>query len=75
MPLSGKSKKMERSFEDEYGAEKGKRVFYATLNKGINRGKPYKVAESKRLAGKRKHKHRARIRSRSRRSRHAKRRL
>lgn len=75
MPLSGKSKKMERSFEDEYGADKGKRVFYATLNKGINRGKPYKVAESKRLAGKRKHKHRAKVRHHSRRHRRGARKL
>lgn len=56
MPLDKKSREMESNFERQYGPKEGERAFYATLNKGINRGKPYKVGESKRLMAKRKHK-------------------
>jgi hypothetical protein len=38
MPLSFKGRKIKRKMEDEYGKEKGDRVFYASENKGIIRG-------------------------------------
>lgn len=53
MPLSAKDRKLKRHFTDEY--EDGERVYYATLNKRINEGRPIHVPESKRLAAKRKH--------------------
>ncbi len=34
MPLNAKGKKIKKSMEKEYGAEKGKKVFYASENKG-----------------------------------------
>ena len=34
MPLNKKGKEIKRSMEKEYGAEKGKQVFYASENKG-----------------------------------------
>lgn len=61
MPLSGKDRKMESSFEKQYG-DRGESVFYATLNKAINKGRPIKVPESRRLAAKRRHKKRRRSR-------------
>lgn len=54
MPLRGRSKEVERNFEDEYGPE-GKRVFYATMNKQISKGKTPKLEEARKLAQKRKH--------------------
>ena len=54
MPLTGKDKEVEDSFENTYG-DNGKSVYYATLNKRINQGKPINIPESKRLAAKRKH--------------------
>lgn len=54
MPLTGKDKEVEDSFDRTYGNE-GKSVMYATLNKRINEGRPINIPESKRLAAKRKH--------------------
>jgi len=34
MPLNKKGKKIEAAFEKEYGAKKGKAIFYAAENKG-----------------------------------------
>lgn len=53
MPLSKKDKQVLRQFELEYGKGKGKKVFYATLNKSISEGKPIQLPETKRLAKKR----------------------
>ena len=33
-PLTKKGKKVKKSMEKEYGKEKGKKVFYASMNKG-----------------------------------------
>ena len=38
MPLTKKGKKIKKSFEKEYGKEKGEKVFYATENKGKLKG-------------------------------------
>jgi hypothetical protein len=38
MPLSSKGKKIERAMTKEYGAKKGKQVFYASKNKGTISG-------------------------------------
>jgi hypothetical protein len=38
MPLTKKGSKIMRAMEKEYGAKKGKRVFYASANKGTIRG-------------------------------------
>lgn len=51
MPLTGKDRKVLSNFEKEYGRERGKRVFYASINKGRVKGIP----EAKRMARKRKH--------------------
>ena len=37
MPLNAKGKKIKAAMEAEYGTEKGKRVFYASENKGTVR--------------------------------------
>ena len=34
MPLTKEGKKVLRSMKKQYGAEKGKEVFYASINKG-----------------------------------------
>jgi len=34
MPLTTSGRKVMRSMKDEYGDEKGERVFYASINKG-----------------------------------------
>ena len=34
MPLTEKGKKILKAMEGEYGAKKGKSVFYASINKG-----------------------------------------
>lgn len=34
MPLTPTGKKVKRAMTREYGAEKGERVFYASMNKG-----------------------------------------
>lgn len=38
MPLSFKGRKIKKKMEEEYGKEKGDRVFYASENKGRIRG-------------------------------------
>ena len=38
MPLTKKGKKIKKAMIEEYGAEKGKRVFYASENKGTIKG-------------------------------------
>lgn len=38
MPLTEKGEKIKRAMEEEYGPEKGKRVFYASENKGTIKG-------------------------------------
>lgn len=38
MPLNAKGKKILAEMKKEYGAEKGERVFYASVNKGKIRG-------------------------------------
>lgn len=53
MPLSKKDRKMRRNF-NRYGKE-GDRVFYATLNRRINQGRPINIPETRRLEKKRRH--------------------
>ena len=38
MPLTAKGKKILKSMRKQYGSKKGKRVFYASANKGRIRG-------------------------------------
>ena len=38
MPLTEKGRKIKRAMVKQYGKEKGKRVFYASQNKGTIRG-------------------------------------
>lgn len=38
MPLTKKGRKIMANMQDEYGAEKGKSVFFASLNKGTIKG-------------------------------------
>ena len=38
MPLTRKGKKIERAMDKEYGSAKGKKVFYASKNKGTIKG-------------------------------------
>ena len=38
MPLTAKGKKILRHMQAEYGPEKGRAVFYASINKGRIRG-------------------------------------
>lgn len=38
MPLSAKGKKIMKAMKKEYGAKKGKTVFYASANKGTIKG-------------------------------------
>lgn len=38
MPLTKKGSKIMRSMDKEYGPEKGKKVFYASRNKGTIKG-------------------------------------
>lgn len=38
MPLNKKGKKIMKAMMKEYGAEKGKKVFYASENKGTIKG-------------------------------------
>jgi len=45
MPLNKKGIKIEAAFEKEYGAKKGKSIFYATVNKG-------KIKDVKKKTGK-----------------------
>lgn len=47
MPLTKKGKKIKRALEQEYGKERGERVFYGAENKGTIKG----VAKHKRKRG------------------------
>lgn len=38
MPLTKKGAKIKRKMKEEYGKEKGERVFYASENKGTIKG-------------------------------------
>jgi hypothetical protein len=38
MPLTKKGKKIAKAMEKEYGKKKGKKVFYASTNKGVIKG-------------------------------------
>lgn len=38
MPLNKKGKKIKAAMVDQYGAKKGERVFYASINKGTIKG-------------------------------------
>lgn len=38
MPLTPKGRKIKTAMQKEYGAKKGKQVFYASENKGTIRG-------------------------------------
>ena len=38
MPLNEKGKKIKKAMKEEYGAEKGEQVFYASENKGTISG-------------------------------------
>jgi len=38
MPLTKKGKKIKKAMEEQYGKEKGKKVFYASENKGRIKG-------------------------------------
>lgn len=38
MPLTKKGEKIMKAMKKEYGAEKGKKVFYAAQNKGTIKG-------------------------------------
>jgi hypothetical protein len=48
MPLTKKGKKIKSAMEKEYGAEEGKRVFYASENKGTIKGVAKKKRKKKR---------------------------
>jgi hypothetical protein len=37
-PLTKKGRKIKSAMQDEYGADKGERVFYASRNKGTIKG-------------------------------------
>ncbi len=38
MPLTKKGDKIKKAMKEEYGEEKGERVFYASINKGKVKG-------------------------------------
>ena len=38
MPMTSKGRKIMRAMKSEYGAKKGKAVFYASANKGTIKG-------------------------------------
>lgn len=50
MPLTPKGEKIKRKMEDEYGAEKGKQVFYASQNKGTIKGTHKQGADMSKFA-------------------------
>ncbi len=47
MPLTKKGAKIERAMDKEYGAKKGKQVFYASKNKGTIKGVEKRKAKKK----------------------------
>lgn len=46
MPLTKKGKKVLKSMEESYGKEKGKEIFYASINKGKIKGAEKKKRKS-----------------------------
>lgn len=46
MPLNKKGEKIKEAMEKEYGSEKGKKVFYASENKGTIKGVTKKQSEA-----------------------------
>lgn len=38
MPMTKKGKKIKKAMQKEYGKERGKKVFYASANKGTIKG-------------------------------------
>lgn len=53
MPLTDKGSKILKNMKREYGAKKGKSVFYASINKGTISGAEKTRARAMSLAGKR----------------------
>ena len=47
MPLTKKGKKIKKKMHQQYGAEKGEQVFYASQNKGTIEGTHKKKARRK----------------------------
>ena len=45
MPLTAKGKKIKAAMMEQYGKERGERVFYATENKGTIKGVTKKAAK------------------------------
>lgn len=60
MPLTKKDREVRSNFS-RYGDD-ADRVFYSTLNKRINEGKPINIPESKRLKAKRRRRKKSRLR-------------
>jgi hypothetical protein len=50
MPLTSKGKKIMKRMKSEYGPKKGKKVFYASANKGTIKG-VHRTTESPNLVG------------------------
>lgn len=48
MPLTKKGKKIKAKMKEQYGAEKGEDVFYASQKKGTIKGTHKKKAKAKR---------------------------
>lgn len=38
MPITKKGKKIQKAMKKQYGAKKGKQIFYASINKGVIKG-------------------------------------
>ena len=59
MPLTSKGKKIMSAMKEQYGSEKGKRVFYASKNKGrisgVDRSKRGHSNATDTMAGRKKH--------------------
>lgn len=53
MPLTKKDRKLKKKFQKRY--HDGESVYYATLNKRINEGRPIDTPESHHMQAKRKH--------------------
>jgi hypothetical protein len=47
MPLTKKGKKIYSAMQQEYGSEKGRRIFYAAANKGSIKGVDFKRKKHK----------------------------
>lgn len=45
MPLTPKGRKIEKAMESEYGSKKGKKVFFASANKGTIHGVEHQGAK------------------------------